>query len=490
MKKGMSIMVLVMCFGMASAQTDNPMQEAYEAFREKAKGDYQEFRRQCNEQYAKFMERAWQLYQGRVPIPMPKDENPIPPVRFEEDMSVMKDRQLLIDKVVPPLFPVLEQPAPVAPIKEQPQPTEGHFSFRFYGTELSVRLDDSHRFKMADATEQSVAQAWRVCSESRFDNVVRDCLTLRLKYALGDWAYLRMLQELGDAFMGRGTNESVLLAAYLYCQSGYKMRVGRMENNRLCMLVATNHLIYDRGYYEIDGDNYYPVTSAANSLRVCNAAFPGEQAMSLWMAHDVKLAMNATQPRLLQSERYPDMKLSVTSNRNLIDFFNDYPSSQIGDDYMTKWAIYANTPLLKEVADGLYPPLRQAIGDKSQLDAANRLLNFVQTAFVYEYDDKVWGMDRTFFAEETIYYPYCDCEDRSVLFSRLIRDLMGLDVVLVYYPGHLATAVHFTEEVAGDFLLVNGRRFVVCDPTFINAPVGQTMPGMDNRQATVILLEK
>lgn len=121
---------------------------------------------------------------------------------------------------------------------------------------------------------------------------------------------------------------------------------------------------------------------------------------------------------------------------------------------------------------------------------AERLLNFVQTAFVYEYDDKVWGGDRAFFAEEMLYNPYCDCEDRSVLFSRLVRDLLGLDVILVYYPGHLATAVCFAEDVSGDYIMLSGRRFVVCDPTYIGAGVGRTMPDMNNRSANVILLDR
>ena len=28
------------------------------------------------------------------------------------------------------------------------------------------------------------------------------------------------------------------------------------------------------------------------------------------------------------------------------------------------------------------------------------------------------------------YYPYSDCEDRSILFARLVKDLLGLDVVM------------------------------------------------------------
>src|SRR5574344_2037861 len=117
------------------------------------------------------------------------------------------------------------------------------------------------------------------------------------------------------------------------------------------------------------------------------------------------------------------------------------------------------------------------------------LLKYVQTGFVYEYDDKVWGEDRAFFAEETLYYPYCDCEDRAILFTRLVRNLVGLKCALVYYPGHLAAAVHFTDSVNGDYLQVNGERFTIADPTYINAPVGRTMPKMMNRSATAILLQ-
>ena len=108
----------------------------------------------------------------------------------------------------------------------------------------------------------------------------------------------------------------------------------------------------------------------------------------------------------------------------------------------------------------------------------------------YEYDNKVWGHDRAFFSEESLYYPYCDCEDRSILFSRLVRDLVGLDVILVYYPGHLASAVRFDEDLPGDYIALNHRKYMVCDPTYIGASIGMSMPNMDNQTAKVILLKR
>ena len=65
---------------------------------------------------------------------------------------------------------------------------------------------------------------------------------------------------------------------------------------------------------------------------------------------------------------------------------------------------------------------------------------------------------------------------------------MGLEVVLLYYPNHLATAVRFNEDVSGDYLTLKGKKFVVCDPTYVNARVGMTMPKMDNSKAIAVTL--
>lgn len=161
----------------------------------------------------------------------------------------------------------------------------------------------------------------------------------------------------------------------------------------------------------------------------------------------------------------------------------------VNDNFMTKWNMYAQTPLDDDVRTQVYPQLETVIKGMSKPMAVGRLLNLLQTGLKYEYDNKVWGRDRAFFAEETLYYPYCDCEDRAILLSRLIKDLLGLQTILVYYPGHLAMAVAFNEYVNGDYISYQGKRFVICDPTYIGAPIGKTMPGMDNSIATVILTE-
>jgi len=88
------------------------------------------------------------------------------------------------------------------------------------------------------------------------------------------------------------------------------------------------------------------------------------------------------------------------------------------------------------------------------------LINFVQTAFDYKTDGDQFGYEKPFFVDELFYYPYSDCEDRAVLYSYLVRTLMGLDVVLLEYPNHMATAVCFDENIDGDYVTVGGKNIL------------------------------
>ena len=63
------------------------------------------------------------------------------------------------------------------------------------------------------------------------------------------------------------------------------------------------------------------------------------------------------------------------------------------------------------------------------------LLNFVQTSFDYQTDEEQFGREKYFYPEEILAYPFCDCEDRAAFFARLVRNLTGLEVVGLDYPG-------------------------------------------------------
>lgn len=490
-KKNLLLIVCVFTCLQIGAQTSfddfkTKATREFSTFKKKSNDDFENFRKKSNDEYAEFLRKSWSEYESLKTPNKPKEEKQIPPKPYEELNEPIKDTPKPYEEIIIPK-PPKPQPTPVVPIKETPE-VEQWYSFTYYGISVKVRLNNEHKFKLQGCDGKLLSDAWSKLSSSKYNNVIADCLSIRKKLNLCDWGYLMLINSLANSFMGENTNEATLFMAFIYCQSGYKMKLAH-NNGRLYMLYSTEHMLYDKTYFALDGEKYYPLNCNEERIYICDATFPNERPLSLYVSSVPQLGINKTSDRQLASRRYPNVKAIVSSNKNLIEFCNTYPASEIGGNFMTKWAMYANTPLSNSTRSMLYPSLQSSISGLSQLEAVECLLNFTQTAFVYGYDSKIWGYDRAFFAEETLYYPYCDCEDRSILFSRLIRDLIGLNVVLVYYPGHLATAVKFTTPVKGDYLMIDGSKYVICDPTYIGAPVGRTMPEMDNTQAKVILLD-
>jgi len=465
------------------------LKEQFNSFRKKAVTDFEKFRKEAVRKYAEFLRQSWEQMDAKPARPKLIDKE-VPPIRFDETIKnrIQESKPINIDIVKIDVPLPKPQPKPVKPIEEQEEEVREYVDFALYGTPLHVRFTGREHYQLpAEINNTIVADTYIKLGSADFNNTIHDCLELRTRHQLSDWAYFQMLEAFSKECFAN-ENEATLLMAYIAQQSGYQIRLG-LSDNRLCVLYASDHMIYGRCYYLIDGLDFYVYGKDVNNLRICQAAYPKEQALSLLITQPMIIDQKRTEKRTLQSERYKEMNIESDVNQNLIDFYNSYPSSQINNNFMTRWAMYANVPFESTVNASLLAELRQQIDGLSKKEAVERLLNWVQTAFEYKYDDEIWGGDRAFFPEETLYYPYCDCEDRSILLSRIIRDLLKLKVVLVYYPGHLAMAVNFgDEEVAGDYILLDNERFVICDPTYIGAGIGETMPNMDNQKATVILL--
>ena len=478
----LSFLLLLMTTGVAYSQS---LRVRYKDFKKQTESKYTSFREDCNKQYAQFLLTVWDWYEGKTPLSLPMDNNPLPPKPYNGRNN---DAPIVISPIGVNPIKNIPQPKPIEPIKEIPTLDEDYFTLKFYNQECKIRLPKFAKLSLNDCQPKSIASGWESLCNEGMNNAIRDCLETRIRYNLCDWAYLMFLDQLAQKYCDN-SNGATLLTAFLYCQSGYQMRLA-VDGTKLMLLYGSKHQIFDKGYFIVDGICFYPLAEPSNSISICGAAFKGETPMSLLIEKEQLLGDKLSEERVITATRNKDISMISQVPQSLIEFYNTYPTSDLNGNPMTRWAMYANTPLAQKTKDKIYPSLRQYTDGKDKLQAAEMLLNLVQTGFVYEYDDKVWGHDRAFFAEETLFYPFCDCEDRSILFSRLIRDLLSLDVALIYYPGHLATAVCFDQEVSGDTMIIGGRKFIVCDPTYIGAPVGAQMPDLEYDKAQAIILKK
>ena len=478
------------------------VQSEFDKYKSDKEREFKEYRDRINAEFAEYMRQTWPEYESRPAEPVPDRPEPPKPVIKDPDTLPSND-PIPFDEVKPAPKPV-EPPQPVVPLpKPEPQPAKPDkpatpkpdapkpvepvkpakpvFTFAFYGQTCEMPLESRHRFTLRNATEKAVADGWMVLSSDEYLPVVARCLEYRDKLHLPDWGYLCLLEKMTAAFFSPSQiNEARLMQMYILTQSGYKVRIAR-AGERLALLIPSKQILYGHKYFNIDGDKYFIIDKSINasSMQIYTHSFPKEQYLSINISELPSLPVAASPTRRLQSKHNANMALSVSVNKNLMDFCNDY----IVTDY---WNIYADASLSDYAKEQLYPVLRESIAGIDKAAAANRLLHFVQTAFEYATDDEQFGYERPLFADETLYYPYSDCEDRAILYSVLVRELLGLEVVLLHYPNHLATAVCFDTEVSGDYMMIDGKRYMVCDPTYINADIGQAMPQFKRTAAKVV----
>ena len=455
-------------------------QAKFSAYTDKVNKDFDEYRQRMNAEYAEIMKKKWQEIGGQEAMPVPKRPEPSQPV-VKPDDSPAQTMRMPSAKVVELLKQ--EMPAPERPIKV-PETTSPNFEFKFHNTECKVTLGNDMKISLADASEQSASVAWSAMSEKGYDMLAGECLSERERLELNDWGYIEMVKTLAETYLGKG-NSAVIMQTYILVQSGYKVRLARC-GTRLALLVPFANQIYGRQYIEIDGEKFYDIYgSGSGTYYVFNRSFSGEKTASTSITHEPQLEYQPSDEKTFGARRYPNLKVNLQTNKNLIDFYSSFPVTD-------NWSGYIGASLSQKVKDKLYPALKEQMKGRNSMGCVTLLLNFVQTAFQYKSDWDQFGCEKPFFGDELFYYPYCDCEDRSILFYILVKELVGVDVVLLDYPDHIATAVCLSEEydIKGCYFMVGGKKYYICDPTYIGASIGDCMQQYINTAPNIIRISK
>lgn len=482
LRNRLPLLLLVLLAVPSHAQ--NSLKDKYEAFSKSAQLSYYGFRDTANKQYAEFLRSSWQRFSSSAMTPHP--ENRAVPaaiyVSNEDAPGIFRVPYFTATKDMGMHGPV----HPIEPIAGTNE-AYGKFSFKCFGMDLEVRVSDGQRYAISKLEAEDISDAWAVLSGHQYDNMLHDLLAIRDEMNLCDWAYLEIIQSFSESFLGKG-DAATLLEAFIFAQSGYKMRLG-MTEDKLYFLFGTDNLIYDKTYFEIDGTKYFSMDDdIPEDLFIADIPIKNEKNLSLYILKDQKFPPQTKKFRYFESQRY-HVKAECYVDEGKIEFFKTYPAFQINENTLSRWSPYAYSPMDTQTGKELYRWLKFAIQGKTAAEATDTILDFIQSAFEYRQDDDVWGEDRVFFSEETLYYPYCDCEDRAILFTRLVKDMLNLDVAIVYYPNHLAAAVRLPGKPEGDCFELPSGKFTICDPTYFGAPLGKTIPGMDNSEAKILLLQ-
>lgn len=461
-------------------QIQRALDDQFRALTEQNEQEFDLFVEEIDQEFSAYLKNSWTefaLFAGMKPDTTPKPRKM--PV-FEEPSLPLAPRELVLepdakrpDEIVPvPNIPVV--------LKTDAEEVETESAdVDFYGTELSFDYDpELSKGFPASFSNQDIGEFWERISSTGYPSMVSQLLAAKSRMNLNDWGYFMLVNH----FSGRisnSTNTSRLLAWYLLTKSGYKIRVA-YSDNRIYLLFPASNIIYGIKYFLIGNIRYYAPDFPDDQVVTYERDFPDATRIMDMNIHNALNIGSSYADRIIRlSYENESLDLTIRFCQNDIEFFKDYPLCEL--------RIYFDAAVSPGLKESLLYALRPHLENRSETSAVNLLLHFVQNGFAYKTDpEQFHGMEKFFFPEEDFYYPYSDCDDRAVLFAYLVRELLGLRVVGVEYPGHIATAVRFTTEAEGDYIIWKNEKYIIADPTYIDAPVGMTMPGMVNEKAHII----
>lgn len=471
MRKYVIMLTFVLFALTAKAQQRDDWRKQYEQFKQDRRREYQDFKAKANADFAEFLKQQWKVYNPQAAAPAP-----IPVVMPEP-------QRLPVEK---PATDPLPEPKPdfdaIRQITNKPatpaKPAGQELAVEFFGDPLRIPWSAGMTPRLASVDESGFSAAWSAFG-ARSDETVRYLDNYAAEHRLNGWGYYQLARKVSEqAYPVDRPNERIAMQAYLLSQLKFRAQVA-VSGQRLVLLLPFREQVYSVPYLMIGPTKYYIYSyghdrSAGYRTYENNFAY-ADQELSLAMdgTMNVGMKMELEVPRwsALLGEKF------VTQ----IDVGNialqlDYPVVDGG--------VYYRQGVSPRLAETVLGTLRRKTTDMDETGKVGYLLNLVQNGFEYATDDDVFGRQKQLFIEESFFYGQNNCKDRVGVFSWLVRELTGLDVIFVSYEGnaasggvnHIACAVAFRGEVAGDAFRYKGGRYIVCDPTYINAGIGRTMP--------------
>ena len=484
------ILLFLRCFD-GNSQTENQIDALRKAqlrefteFSSKIDSEYKSYLDSLNKAFSDYLRKTWKGFNLQVEVR--HDTTPKPGVlpRFDPKIEKLPSGQTSLQIIIK--LPSEENVPSVNPLPNN-YPTEvpvsevlnGKNAFiDFYGSQLKFQYDPELNGTLPPIiVNTTIADFWDRMNKANSAVLIQKLSDFRSQMNLNDWGFFMLVKKTVES-INPDANYSRLLTWYLLTKSGYRVRVAYMEN-RIVLMFPSVTKIYNFRYFTASDVKFYSPECELNNIFTYEFDYPGATRifdMNIYRAPD--LGTENGERTLLFTYNDKEYRFPLIYNQNSIDFYKDYPLCDL--------KVYFDAGVSATLRESIVNTLKPQIESMTLREAAGFLLKLVQTGFDYKTDQEQFGKEKFNFPEETLYFPYADCDDRAVFFSYLVKEILGLKMIGVVYPGHVATAICFPTEEEGNFIIYKGIKYIIADPTYIDAPVGLSMPGKSNSQAEAI----
>ena len=445
-------------------------QEDYKKWMQNEQVEFIKYQKTLDEEFADMLQKDWKVFMGTYDLkPLKKPKPKVFPKAKEKKLTkveIKKSKKVIIEPIVIKKI----EPIKVKPIKIQ-KPNFRKVKLNFYSQEVNLKYDSRHKIYIDKYTKESIANYWNNMSRIDYKILIKQLNDYSNDLNLNDWAKYKLIHKLGIQ-IHNDDNLANLFSWFILTKMGYDMKIG-FNSGKIYLLANTQNKLYQVSYFSLNNKRYYVLNPSGKSgsleqVFTYNGNYPNSTKLfSLDIKKPIKLTNKVVNKTIRFGYNGEMYNIDTKYSNSLVEFYKTYPQS----DYK----VYFDSEK-QNLTYYMLKDIKPLIQNKTEIEAVNFLLRLTQKSFEYQTDPQQFGYEKVFFPEETLAYPYSDCEDRAIFFSFLVKNLLNLDVVGVKYSGHLATAVAFSTPISGDGFNYKGKKYTITDPTFINANAGLTMP--------------
>ena len=334
----------------------------------------------------------------------------------------------------------------------------------FYSEVIRLEYDETMRFGYKlSCSDNSLKGFYEKLEESNYRTLLVSLKDQRASMRLNDWFYFVLVRESCKAFYeNEEENKQVALCWFCLNKSGFNANIRYAAGNRLKLYVQTKSVVYLVDSYVYKKKKYthlgFGVQEPPQGKNIGNLKYiPNNKGRCF----DFSLGELTELPSSVKSSKEIPFTvngrndtLRILFNKTIIDMMSEYPFIDF-EEYFT-------LGFSKASKQSLLPLLKERTKSLSKEEVVSYLLSFVRTGFEYEDDKVVYGREKPMIAEEVLYYPKADCEDKSALFLWLVRELLNLDMLVLEYPNHINIAV-LLDKAYGKPMERKGVKYSVCE---------------------------
>ncbi len=458
---------LLLNFYFFKAQINNEFEE-YKKNEAKA---YQDFKDKENKEFANFLKQRWLPVTSKKGLP-----EPIKPTPLVIPVNIPK----AIEQPNKDNLPLIKPELKGIEFKPEPPPIvlsdnfESKKSIDFYNTPLSIGFDSTILQNVGSISENGLSNYWDLMCKKNYSKFIKEIDTIANGLNLNDWGKYLLIKKISEQ-LHQNKNDQICFQFFILNQLGFDSKVAKSDDG-FVLLLPTEEIVYGISYIPMNGKKYYVINSNGSSFYTFNKSFSSKN-KSISFISNKALTININLKQKMFKHKNGNF-IVIDYNDNAINYLNDFPQAEL--------SIFFNYPVSEVTENSILIGLKPQLVGMNELDAVNFLLSFLHYSFEYKTDDQQFGHEKWFYPEHLFFYPFSDCEDRSVLFAYLVKTLLNLEVIGLNYENHVSTAVLFNGNVKGDKIIYKNKSYLACDPTFVGASAGMSMPQFINATPKII----